>query len=327
MDMYFRRLINWVYLVLSTVIMLGTFWNEKAQADFRNLGLAARPIAMGRAFVAVADDPTAIFFNPAGLIHQQAIGMCTTYGRLFPGIDDDGIHLADAAITLPCGRFFTFGAAATSLNVPSYNENIFCASAAKRLPLHFAVGVNVKLLRWSATGYYDAETGLRDNNFSKTTLSFDVGAIYISPELSETFLGCFIKNGRIQAGVFLSDITQPSIAENGSDAGRLPFGIDVGLAYVSEKITFAGSLLNRDERTRVRFGCEFTALSVFSSQWNTRILLRGGGNRMLSDHEGGEVDVGFGLSLHTINIDYAYLYPLVLEDLGGSHRVSLGYSF
>ena len=34
-------------------------------ADFLNIGVGARPAAMGGAFVAVADDPTAFFWNPA----------------------------------------------------------------------------------------------------------------------------------------------------------------------------------------------------------------------------------------------------------------------
>ncbi len=296
-------------------------------AGFGEVGMAARPLSMGRAYVAIANDPTAIFFNPAGLTQLRSIALTTTYGRLFPGIDDDGIHLADAAVAIPFKEMLTFGAAVTSLNVSAYNENIFIGTAAVRLPFNLSVGANVKLYRWSATGYYDPDTGIRDKDFSNTTFSFDAGALYISPELGETFLGKFIPSGKIQAGLYVSDLLQPSIAENGSDAAKIPRYIEGGIAYLNESFTLAASLQNGNERTKLRLGCEIKAISAFSADWTTTLLLRGGGAKVLSDFQGGEIDAGFGLLVRGIAIDYAYLHPTELRDVGGSHRISLGYSF
>jgi hypothetical protein len=312
---------------LLIVISFLTFAVESAFAGFGEIGMAARPLSMGRAYVAVANDPTAIFFNPAGLTQMRSIALTTTYGRLFPGIDDDGIHLADAAVTVPFTELFTFGAAVTSLNVSAYNENIFFGTVAARLPFNVSVGANVKLYRWSTTGYYDPDTAIRDKDFSKTTFSFDAGVLYVSPELSETILGKFIKSGRLQVGLQISDLLRPSIAENDSKAGKLPLVIDGGVAYINESFTFAASIFNRDEMTKLRLGCEVEALSVFSAEWATKLLLRGGGSRGLSDFQGGEFDAGFGLLVRGIAIDYAYLHPMELRDVGGSHRISLGYTF
>jgi len=314
-------------LVLCIVFLIGICAVNQTSAGFRELGLTARSVGMGRAFVAVANDPTAIFYNPAGLVHSNSMGLSTTYGRLFPGINDGGIHLANMAFVLPLGDVLTFGAAATNLNVPSYSENIFYGSVARRLPFNFALGFNLKILRWSAQGYYDPETTIRDSDFSKTNFSFDTGIMYESPELNQTFLGKFIKSGKIQAGLHVADLLQPSIAENGSEDGKLPLTIDGGVAYLNKSLTIASSIQHRNEITSFRLGGEFEVLSVLSSNWTTVLMLRGGGSRMLSEHDGGEVDVGFGLYVRGIAIDYAYLYPMELKDVGGSHRFTLSYIF
>jgi len=40
-------------------------------ATFLKLGVGSRPVAMGEAFVAVADDINALFWNPSGLPYQK----------------------------------------------------------------------------------------------------------------------------------------------------------------------------------------------------------------------------------------------------------------
>ena len=37
-------------------------------ASFLDIGIGARSLSMGGAFVAVADDPTALYWNPAGMV-------------------------------------------------------------------------------------------------------------------------------------------------------------------------------------------------------------------------------------------------------------------
>src|SRR5206468_1572613 len=58
-----------VALTLLILALPGTALAAPGETGFAflKLGVGARPMALGRAYVALADDPTAIYWNPAGL--------------------------------------------------------------------------------------------------------------------------------------------------------------------------------------------------------------------------------------------------------------------
>jgi hypothetical protein len=56
-------------------------------------------------------------------------------------------------------------------------------------------------------------------------------------------------------------------------------------------------------------------------------VIRAGAFGLLSGDDGGELDFGCGFALRKALIDYAYVYPLALRDVGGCHKVSIGYEF
>jgi hypothetical protein len=39
------------------------------------------------------------------------------------------------------------------------------------------------------------------------------------------------------------------------------------------------------------------------------------------------INGGFGLHIEELQIDYAYVFPLELKNVGGSHKLSLSYNF
>jgi len=54
-------------------ITLGLCLTGTAQARFNDLGVGARAMGMGRAFVAVANDATAMFWNAAGMTQLKSL--------------------------------------------------------------------------------------------------------------------------------------------------------------------------------------------------------------------------------------------------------------
>ena len=60
-------LINLVLFAQQTNFESNVSKRGTTAAPFMNISQGARATAMGSAFVAVADDPSAIFWNPAGL--------------------------------------------------------------------------------------------------------------------------------------------------------------------------------------------------------------------------------------------------------------------
>jgi len=75
-------------LILLFVISFGT----KYAGEFMELGVGARPLGMGSAFVAIADDATAPYWNPAGLatlsdkelflMHSEDFGDAINYNTI-----------------------------------------------------------------------------------------------------------------------------------------------------------------------------------------------------------------------------------------------------
>lgn len=57
-----------------------------ANRDFLSVGQGARANAMGEAFVAVADDASAIFWNSAGMTQMRGDQLSVTYADRFDGL-------------------------------------------------------------------------------------------------------------------------------------------------------------------------------------------------------------------------------------------------
>jgi len=315
---------KWLIVRAGCLIL---FLIQPCHGAFENIGIGARPVAMGRAHVALADDMYAMFYNPAGLIKNSSVAFGTMYARLYPGIDDDQLHYAAVSAVIPLKFIGKFGFALTNFNIDVYRENMLYLSYARRLPLNLAIGANLKGLRWGADGDIDPVTGVKDKDFSFTGFSFDIGVLYSLLSTRNTLLEPIVGAGQFQLGAVMTDLLQPSIAENGSSDAKLPLGITGGLAFIRQDASIAVSIQRRAETTRLQLGVELELYHFQSESLPMHFWLRGGGIRMLSDHKGGEVDLGFGIGVKNYILDYAFVFPLVLKDVGSNHKISFNFRF
>lgn len=73
--------------VLLTIIMTAAFVADshatKLAGEFLQTGIGARALSMGSAYVSVADDASATYWNPAGLVMQQDRQLLLQYSRRF----------------------------------------------------------------------------------------------------------------------------------------------------------------------------------------------------------------------------------------------------
>ncbi len=149
-----------------------------ANADFRHAHMGARPRALGSAFVALADDANAAYWNPAGLTRDGRASLMLTRGWLYgvEGIDNDYV-CAD----LPAWHGVHFGASWVRLGISDlYSEDTINLAFAARAPfLHgLSLGAAGKLLRLDAPGYErynDPAYGGADN-----AVALDLGFHYES---------------------------------------------------------------------------------------------------------------------------------------------------
>lgn len=107
-------------LLISTILPTSILWSAKrihpsagtTSATFLKLGLGSRAIGMGEAFAGLADDISALYWNPAGLIQLSTQEAHLTHNESFEGIRHDFIgyiHLLPDA---------TLAAAIYGLSIP-----------------------------------------------------------------------------------------------------------------------------------------------------------------------------------------------------------------
>jgi hypothetical protein len=81
---------------------------SRAAANFLLFSPSARSAGMGDAFVAIADDADATFFNPAALANDEGRSLSTTFYKPVPSLASD-IFTSFGAYTQPMGGVGNFG--------------------------------------------------------------------------------------------------------------------------------------------------------------------------------------------------------------------------
>lgn len=289
--------------------------------DITKVGGSARQLGLGRAFFALADDPAAVFTNPAGLGQIKNFELNTLTAK---HLDSYDVLALDLALPLANGGV-GFGLAANSL---TYAPTTGATSGVSRLAMlvsygtgdnflikDLSAGVNVKLFNSSLT-----RPGLGD--LTATGLESDLGVIYrYLPQLKLGF-------------------TQQNFLP-ASAGGRLKWsdGVEEGFPTVS-RIGLAYKLLGREAQVEspqeLLFALDYEkALTAASPsglvhagvEWTPVALLtlRGG----LDQGEGvnetiNNLAFGLGLNLSGFRFDYAY-HTYANDPSLTSHYFSIAY--
>jgi hypothetical protein len=303
-------------------------------APFLEIGVGARAVGLGQAYVALANDAASAYWNPAGLAligHSEG-----TFSRN-AWIADVNLDYVAVAIDLE-----TAGALAISYNVmnsgdmrvtteerPEGTGELFhvqdmCigVSYARKLTDRVAIGGSMKYIHsslWRLTG---------------GTFAFDGGLRFETP-LPGVSLGLSISNfgaklrmeGTTTAVRYDPDLrvlgnNDGIIADLNTKAWNLPLLFRFGVAYafvLDDMHTFTVAtdvLYPNNDLNSMNVGAEYCF-------WN-RVFFRGGYQGFfLSDHEGG-LNLGGGVRLDPVKVDYAYTD---MGRLASVHRFSVAVMF
>ncbi|MDZ7262433.1 MAG: PorV/PorQ family protein, partial [candidate division KSB1 bacterium] len=333
--------------ILTTCIVVSiSFGNGKATGlvaakyagEFITLGVGAQALGMGGAFVAVANDVTAGYWNPAGLLsieHPQLILMhadcfagivkydygslalpfgkkrCLAVSLIRLGVDD--IHVTELIDpSKPVGAEIIDDNGRIVRNTPyilktiSDAEYAFYLTYSRRKTDTFSYGGNIKLIR----------KGVGDN--SAWGIGFDLGVL-------------FNPVANLRVGANFQDMTSTLLAWN-TDTGRkelilptlktgvaYPFTINFPFGSGFGKVTPAFDVDIRFENRRSaaqshlgRVSFDFHAGLEF---WYLNVLaLR------IGSADVGKFSAGAGIKLPQLNLDYAFMSH---NELGDTHRISL----
>lgn len=299
---------------------------ESSAAQFLSLGFGARALGMGESFVAVADDASAVYYNPAGLVLPKP-GAGRPSGPGKSGSElliSHSWHIQDTGLTQLA---YSRGHAGFSLTYFSAGSMEGRDDSGNLTPdftaadLAFSGGYAVKAGRLSAGAALKA-VRQRIKNSAASALCADAGLLYAF-EPAPVTLGLSVSN--LGTKVKFEDESFP-----------LPVVYRAGLAVRTGRsfpaVLSAEADFPNDSSAIFRTGVEYTGFKLIalragyrtapSSQRNA-ILGKGfGGSSGISELYGFFMGLGFAIS--PVRIDYALL---PYGELGNSHRFSVGMRF
>jgi len=102
-----RRGLYSFVIAVSVILSAGLAYGDAGieEAAFLKIDAASRPVAMGGAFVGVANDVNSVFWNPAGLTQMEKRELTGMYNRWLAGI-----NCASGAYAQPVGKVAAVGA-------------------------------------------------------------------------------------------------------------------------------------------------------------------------------------------------------------------------
>ena len=266
---------------------------------FDSLVLSPRAQGMGGAFVALSDDETAVFTNPAALALQDARGAYSSYVDLY---GYDFLKLGSAAAASPTD-FGTVGVGVRYLSV-DYDGNAleqeytvtgahgFTVMEDTHSSLSFGYGLSLFGLSFPTESVGGEDLG------SANAFGLDVGV-----------LGTL--RGRTRFGLFVKNINNPKMGE--PNAKDLPQWFAGGICYSPYGGVQTSIELQKQDNEELR------ACGGFEFEVNDYVTLRGG-----LQNQPNRMSAGFGAKWEMLRLDYAYTSHPVLP---GSHSFGLGVSF
>ena len=287
------------YLCLSAFLAFPQMLGAGEQPQ---VGISARSIGLGGSLTGLADDASAIFWNPSGIpgLQRQELtfSMADRYGM--------GLNNSQAAYVFPLFEKHALGFnwSREGFSDPELSDTFQIFNMAYGIQPHRSLSIGLG-------GKFVSQT----IDLGGTTLrnargiGFDVGLLF-TPK-SQAFR-------KFRFGATLQDVTGTDVRDSDTQAKEelLPQTIRVGAGFKPiDNLTIA-----LDVDNLIHFGAEYQPASS--------IALRGGINRGLSPPSGTDKTLayalGFGLRWNSFKIDYAYEHHPVLP---ATHHAAVSFSY
>lgn len=229
---------------------------------FLNLPVGARATALGTAFAGVADDASALYWNPAGIVRATGSNVMGSYSAMFAGLTHNF-----AGITFPVSESYTAGISATTLSsgdievTDLFNQNgtgayysatdlAFGLTIAGQLTDQFSFGATGKLVNMSIA------------DVSASGVAFDFGTMY-DPGILGLTIGFAVQN--LSAPM---KYTGPDLIDRGETnpvTGNRDADAQLESSEVSLPLTFragvAAEFLEDDDDNMLKASTEFRTMS------------------------------------------------------------------
>ncbi|MEW6618976.1 MAG: PorV/PorQ family protein [bacterium] len=296
---------------ITFLILLGLLSVQEVEAkagktpySFLKIGIGARALGMGSAFVGLADDPTAIYWNPAGLNQIKQRKLLFSHNQLSLHTTQEFLSYAQ-----PLSSNQSIGASINYLNSDKIEKRTGPTDAPigsfdtsdLNISLGYARGLTHDL-SIGITGKFIQEK-LEDEK--ATTFAADLGGLY--------------KRGDLNIGVNLQNIGKK--VKFIKQSYPLPLNIKTGITYkLRDDLIFAVDIdkFLKESNSKLHLGIEYRLLD--------NLTLQGGYSQSLNSHSKdlGKYSFGLGLKRNHTLFDYCFL---PYDDIGSTHRLSLSVQF
>lgn len=328
-----------VSAMLLTFIATGSVMAQgEAGASSLIIPPSARANAMGQAFVAISDDATSLWWNPAGMAFADKV-VDFMHTQLVPDLASDvffdylgfvykleGFAVIGANIQyLSYGEWEAVSEANVSLGKAKSYEVVPTIGGAIKITDDIAVGMNLKFIYVNLA---PAWATVEEVDGIGHSVGVDFGGIWRVPEFS--IAGYPIKKFNI--GMCFSNLGPSLTYKNRDQAAPLPRNLRVGIAVtpvqneigeitivadVNKSLVDYGTEEDYNRSNTYHAGAEFIYANL--------LIVRGG---YIHDKDGDIVAPTYGLGFmlnNKLRIDFASIPQA--SDLARVYRWSIGYNF
>lgn len=300
------------FLSVAIVLSAGSGFAD-IPAAFVDIGYGARPLGMGGAYVALASDPYAVFWNPACLVSVQGWQVSTMYAKQF-GL----IPYTLAAVAHGLTEHSGVGLGVLTSGDEMLRESACYVSYARRLGMlgpagaRLAAGLTLKV-RWASFGN-NADGGEQRVQGTAVGYGLDLGLRW--KPAPRWALGMLLRDP-VNLLQYRNDTRRTSYGES------VPAGLVVGAAYlVRPNVVLALDLaksLYVDVKDRISLGGEWLLFKA--------LYLRGGWSQNLDPVANGKANFGVGLQYFRDTWGARFDFAYQLHFLAHTPRVSVSVWF
>lgn len=289
--------------VLITVGILILFTNSafalgpgESCASFLKIGVGPRAVAMGEAFTAVANDVTAVYWNPAGLSQITTRQFIFMHNPWFEDINHDFI-----GVTVPLKDKQVLGLGIIGLFIDDLERR---RNEYDLIPIGtFKAIDSAFIISWAnkeGTGIGLKLISQEIDDRKGTGIAFDLG--YLHQLQKDIKIGITLQNWNEikKLKIYKKKFSYPTL-------------LRAGISYKKDNLRVATDFYKPfDNKPSIHFGLEKTY---------ERFSLRGGYKYKLKNESLSGITLGLGCSFKEVyQLDYAYV---PYQDLGDTHRVSI----
>jgi len=269
--------------------------------DYLQYGAGARSLAMGGAYVALADEASAPYWNPAGLAQIEEHQFLSMYAPFFEGTSYNFISyvhplrklgsLGISDVFLYSGGFEEVSAGGEVTGASSSVwKNAVIISYGNRIHRRISLGASLKLINEQVMKYSGSGQGI------------DLGILCKAAD-------------RLSIGLAVQNVLQPKVTlRYDPDVYKTNLKAGIALNTLSKRLTLTADINKLvDEKAYFSAGVEISPWDMATSSSLKKVDLRLGINHLQ------RITLGMGLRIKFLSLDYAFNS----HRIGDLHRFGL----